>query len=505
MFHRNMIAPCVVYLSIYIVYNVITMWLMFKKTSARDIVVVSEIGGLAAPAALKVAYGTASYGGRAVVCRNRLYIKKSSTHTTAHNIFSQSYCQPCAIQDSIIMGAYQDFKQQQPAVPEPQFWTGSWDQVSNTQPPEYSEYNSDPPTSNNGFENSSASTPPPIPSSTHPNAGQQPQQQMSVRSDRPVLVPQVATGKEMPFCRSYSNGLNRFGITQRQFVAFIDTLNMVYTPHVGADLLKNTWEVMKASDDQFTQTLGQGIFEILSNKLEGKIQKRIKAFIDFMNKNVFTPRGMNLSIISSKDLVTKLHLPSKDFLGPITRDQFYMSVNERRIDALKAYVHPLQFEVGPPSKETAPGANAVSSGTAKKKSEEDDLANQRRKMIEKFEKEEADMNKEQAKLDKEKAKLSSNMESYEKKLNKVNKKMGKKSDKMTDGSEVGQTAFQDKWNKKVSDIENKKTGAVKSHEKKEHDFEKHNEKRAKKEQKIAENDKERKLVQKLEWVFIEGT
>ncbi|KAA8915147.1 hypothetical protein TRICI_002692 [Trichomonascus ciferrii] len=404
------------------------------------------------------------------------------------------------------MGAYERFQQQQAqaAVPEPQFWNGSWDQVSSEPPPGSDQYGGEygQPPAQQPLPNGHA------PSNEYGDANLPQQSQVpsatSVRKDRPVLIPQCATGKEMPFCRAYSNGLGRFNITQRQFVQFLDVFNMIYTPHVTAELLKNTWEVMKDSPDPVTKLLGQGIFEILSKKYEGKMSKRTNLFTEFMNEQLFKPRGLNFSVVSSKDLAVKLHLPSRDLLGPITKEQFYLSVNERRVDALKAYVHPVNFEVGPPSKETAPGANAVAAGVAKKKNEEDDLANQRRKMIEKFEKEEQAKLKEQAKLDKDKVKLSSNMESYEKKLNKVNKKMGKKSDKMSDGSEVAQTAFQDKWNKKITDLEAKRQDAVKSHEKKESAFDKHNEKREKKEQKIAENDKERKLVQKLNWIFIEG-
>jgi hypothetical protein len=55
---------------------------------------------------------------------------------------------------------------------------------------------------------------------------------------KPVLIPRVNPGSDLPFARAWPPELVNHGITQADFVAFIDSLNIMCAPHAAIRILQ---------------------------------------------------------------------------------------------------------------------------------------------------------------------------------------------------------------------------------------------------------------------------
>lgn len=141
---------------------------------------------------------------------------------------------------------------------------------------------------------------------------------------KPIVIPQAlghpAHSKIMcrPFTRCYAKILSSYNISEDEFLAFLDELNIEQVAHVGLDYTKKAGSVVKLAGHfdptGITHLVGQTIHTSAvigqAASVGGPMSKK-KQFIAKANKDLFGPRGLRVSIVSGKELRTILGVDPK--------------------------------------------------------------------------------------------------------------------------------------------------------------------------------------------------
>lgn len=188
--------------------------------------------------------------------------------------------------------------------------------------------------------------------------------------DLPIVIPRVCrnpwaravVGK--PFHRAYAPVLSEFGILEEQFLTFIDELNFAKMGHrkVSGSIMTIGSVVHVAGHFDptgITSLTGRGI------QLAGKLaalssasgpMSRKSMFLKEMNETLFNPKGLSVSLMSSKKLRPLLGLAPDTVLTASLRPEFAVltetelltgkrstvTVMQRQMLALEGNVSPIE-------------------------------------------------------------------------------------------------------------------------------------------------------------------
>ncbi|EME41272.1 hypothetical protein DOTSEDRAFT_55141 [Dothistroma septosporum NZE10] len=220
----------------------------------------------------------------------------------------------------------------------------------------------------------------PIPGSDHENtlidlnAGRESAPLNAYSMPLPCVLPQTSKSLRgaffSPFVRAYVPELERHGISQTEFLAFIDGLNEAFVANPVTQATSAAGAVMT----QFygvhpVQWAGMGLQTASGLVSAATSYFRTKAYTKSVNVDLFHPTGLHLKVMTTKKMLGKItHPDERLLLGPLetfdildTSETAIMKPKQaakaahtetseddfklRRIEALRGYIMPLDFDV----------------------------------------------------------------------------------------------------------------------------------------------------------------
>lgn len=167
------------------------------------------------------------------------------------------------------------------------------------------------------------------------------------RLEKPVVIPQVASGPGLPWVRAYATVLAQHGVSVDEFVEFIDSLNVVASSSPPLQVLGMAGGIVGFIPFAHAQLVGMGIQAVAKIGSKALMSTRGSSFVKKANTDFFNPRRLNMSLVRGDALRAKLGL---GFDTPLSaHDTRNLSSAERKLAAFKGYVEPLTFSVPPPS------------------------------------------------------------------------------------------------------------------------------------------------------------
>ncbi|CAK7207502.1 hypothetical protein SEUCBS139899_010312 [Sporothrix eucalyptigena] len=158
------------------------------------------------------------------------------------------------------------------------------------------------------------------------------------RLGQPVVIPRLYGGATVPFARGYAPCLgDTHGIDAVTFLAFIDGLNLVTSPHPAALALSAVAFSMNFVPHDYANAIG-AITQLLAD-VGTKIvaYKRAQAFLARANTTLFEPRGLHASIVTTKRLRAVLGIePKAPLLAPLSEETLELATLERCMYHLNA-------------------------------------------------------------------------------------------------------------------------------------------------------------------------
>ncbi|KAI1192797.1 hypothetical protein F5X97DRAFT_64237 [Nemania serpens] len=170
---------------------------------------------------------------------------------------------------------------------------------------------------------------------------------------KPVLVPRVNPGAATPFVRAWAPELADHAVAKEDFVAFIDNLNVIMTPHLAFRVMEATGAAVGMVPYDVAEGVGGALEGIALIGSIAMNYKRKKDYFALMNEKYFHPRKLHIKIIGTKRLKKQLGLDKKDpCLAPLTEETLELTSQDRCLRYLSQYTCELSFDVPAPSQAT---------------------------------------------------------------------------------------------------------------------------------------------------------
>lgn len=192
----------------------------------------------------------------------------------------------------------------------------------------------------------------------------------------PVVIPRDGNGMGVPFTRCFAPILLDHGVSQKDFIEFIDNLNTVSAPNGALQVASFAGKLASFAPSAIAKGVGTAVqigAQVGSGAMSAKIRKE---FMDRANKAYFRPRSLWVHVVGTKDLTNLLGLPpNQPLLPPINPQQSTLTIQQRRLAALSGRIASLTFDVPPPNKSSSVLVN-LSHGITQRK-----LAKSERRML----------------------------------------------------------------------------------------------------------------------------
>ncbi|CAK7234422.1 hypothetical protein SBRCBS47491_008942, partial [Sporothrix bragantina] len=158
------------------------------------------------------------------------------------------------------------------------------------------------------------------------------------RLGQPVVIPRLYGGATVPFARGYAPCLgDTHGIDAATFLAFIDGLNLVTSPHPAALALSVVAFSMNFVPHDYANAVG-AVSQLLADVATSIVaHRRAQAFLGRANTTLFEPRRLHASIVKTKRLRTVLGIaPKTPLLAPLSEETLQLATLERCMHHLNA-------------------------------------------------------------------------------------------------------------------------------------------------------------------------
>ncbi|KAI0487302.1 hypothetical protein F4859DRAFT_464389 [Xylaria cf. heliscus] len=170
---------------------------------------------------------------------------------------------------------------------------------------------------------------------------------------KPVLIPRLNPGRAIPFARAWAVDLADHAVAKEDFVAFIDNLNIIITPHVAFRMLEVAGFAVGLVPYDVAEGVGGAIEAIAIVGAAALNYKRMRDYMALMNEKYFHPRKLHVKIIGTKRLKKLFGLDKKDpCLAALTGETLELTCQERCLQYLSQYICELSFDVPAPSPAT---------------------------------------------------------------------------------------------------------------------------------------------------------
>lgn len=171
----------------------------------------------------------------------------------------------------------------------------------------------------------------------------------------PIAIPQMTKGRGMPFMRLNSPVLQEHGISEPEFIEFIDTLNIVSAASPPFKILDLAGGIIGMVPHHWAQ-LTSNILKLTAMGGTAIISKsRTDAFIQEANQRIFGPKGLRACLITTAALIPSIKFPTQKAITlPLTLDiplESQPSFHNRLLQGLKGYVSQTEVTRLPSKKE----------------------------------------------------------------------------------------------------------------------------------------------------------
>ncbi|KAI0838311.1 hypothetical protein F5Y06DRAFT_287395 [Hypoxylon sp. FL0890] len=154
---------------------------------------------------------------------------------------------------------------------------------------------------------------------------------------KPVLIPRVSPGAQIPFTRAWAPELADHEITREDFVAFIDNLNIVIRPHLAIHVVRLAALAVGFVPYDGADGIAGALEAVAELATIVMAYTRCKKYFRLMNEIYFHPRKLHAKVVSSKRC----------------KDSLDLSFQERCLKYLSQWICELSFEdIPPPSQQT---------------------------------------------------------------------------------------------------------------------------------------------------------
>ncbi|CAD0100337.1 unnamed protein product [Aureobasidium mustum] len=190
---------------------------------------------------------------------------------------------------------------------------------------------------------------------THTYSNDSHRQPMAIQqssSHQPIVIPQTAPGGNNPFTRAYSPVLSTHNISLSTFLSFLDTLNICLANTPPLQILDLAGGFVGMVPHHIPALIGTSLQA--TAKVAGAItsKTRVAKLLNSSNAEVFAPQGLRVELVDTETLKQKLGIEGgRPLLGGLDERGSDMSVRDRRLHALDAYIAPLEFDVPEPARQ----------------------------------------------------------------------------------------------------------------------------------------------------------
>ncbi|KAM0233988.1 hypothetical protein ACHAPO_006865 [Fusarium lateritium] len=309
-------------------------------------------------------------------------------------------------------------------------------------------------------------------------------------SSRPIVLPSSSIGGGLeatpPFIRAYPPVLGSYGISSSEFMAIVDALNVALAEPAPLKAIQIAGDGLGFVPDPVCQGVSLGLGLAAGTATAATAYIRPKRVLERVNRDIFSPKGLKMEILKDEEIMRHLKTTARS-LEPL-----------QRLQEISHCVEALSFDVEPPVK----CSNVLDRVSAKQAA---------MKQVKKAEKKQKKADKRHDKREKAAEKYNYPIGSIEERYDSDTEsrieneaKIVGLEDKITEINAKADAKLQDACDKKVREIEKRRTKDLKEVEKDRVKLiEKQDKAIAKSQKKSGEREeKDEKKVAKLEWLMI---
>ncbi|KAK5996301.1 hypothetical protein PT974_03056 [Cladobotryum mycophilum] len=317
----------------------------------------------------------------------------------------------------------------------------------------------------------------------------------------PIAIPQMSKGRGVPFMRIHAPMLQQYGIQEREFIDFIDQLNVVSAASPPFKVLDLAGGFIGMVPHHWAQ-LTSNVMKLAAMGGTAIVSKsRTDAFLSQVNKDLFGSRGLRVRLVTSAALIASIKFPTEKAMAlPLMVDvplHDQPNFHSRLLQGLQGYVSETIPTTLPPTTENHNVLDQMSASQVAR-----DIRGIDKKLLKQSEKQ-MKKNKKRAGSDKDEANSVSKPErsrSVERKMKKVERNIKKVNKEAAKGLESGKYS--------AVKVESERSEALMPLEKKmerllEREAEKVDKSSSKNYGKQSKKNADEKLVEKLLWIFID--
>jgi hypothetical protein len=170
--------------------------------------------------------------------------------------------------------------------------------------------------------------------------------------ESPIAIPQTAPGLGKSFLRAWAPILEYHDITVRDFVAFIDNLNVVSTASPPLQILDLAGGFVGMVPHHWAQLAGLALQGTAKLGTAMVSKGRTEMYMREVNERMFKPRGLKASLASTEAMRAVLRIPvDRPTLAPLTAQTMTLSMVERALMEVGPYNAVLDLNVPPPTEQ----------------------------------------------------------------------------------------------------------------------------------------------------------
>ncbi|EHK48691.1 hypothetical protein TRIATDRAFT_15133, partial [Trichoderma atroviride IMI 206040] len=171
----------------------------------------------------------------------------------------------------------------------------------------------------------------------------------------PIAIPQMTKGRGMPFMRLNAPVLQEHGISEPEFIEFIDTLNIVSAASPPFKILDLAGGIIGMVPHHWAQ-LTSNLLKLTAMGGTAIVSKsRTDAFLQEANQRIFGPKGLRVCLITTAALIPSIKFPAQKAITlPLALDiplESQPSFHNRLLQGLKGYVSETEVTRLPSKKE----------------------------------------------------------------------------------------------------------------------------------------------------------
>ncbi|KAF2490867.1 hypothetical protein BU16DRAFT_585220 [Lophium mytilinum] len=338
------------------------------------------------------------------------------------------------------------------------------------------------------------------------------------RLPRIIAIPQIAIGSSArppnPLTRAYAPLLSAYDIPPSAFLQMLDTINVCLGPSPPFQVLQVASMGIGFVPHEWAMGVSAGLGVLAGAGTAATCYFRTKQCLEKMREEVWKPRGLRCMMVKDGEVLEALGISEEEAwrLMPARRRGEHVELARRRLEALRPFVAPLDFDVPAPAERRNVldklGAKQQARKVSKKERENEKKAVKREKTLHKtarkYNRTSEELEGLDATWDSNNSSIDSDVESIlslEDEMRKLDVKNAKK-EKKAEGKLSGASS-----EKKHKEYEKKSGERRKEYEKERGKLERKLERRTKKGNKRERKqdkreDKERKKVGSLRWIII---